>query len=220
MLRRLLVVVLLLATAGCGGAKTAASQGGQLVKRYASVAETADDYARIFGKPPNAAQNGQIPDVLGQAKAGGFSVTLPSGGATAAQVLLSDFRAQRSGFVVVVGHNESGSLRFADGSELALTRLDGGGAVLVAISCDSAKHVSDASVGLPTRLTYDVAFLTERKFSEGLTATTSLLAARQLLDAAFLDAVRELKATRVKRVALVGSGLSVPAIGISIHENR
>lgn len=217
MVRRLLVVALLLVAVGCGGGATT---GGQLVKRYASVAQTADDYARIFDRPPSAAQNGQIPDVLGKARAGGFAVALPSGGATAAQVLRAEFGAQRSGFVVVVGHNEGGSLRFADGSRLALADLDGGGAVLVAISCDSSRYVSGASIGLPTRLTYDVAFLTERKFSQGVTETTSLAAARTLLDTAFLEAVRELKAAKVRRVALTGSGVSVPAIGISIYQTR
>ena len=217
----LALVVLVLVTA-CGGAgKQVATTGGQqLIKKYASAPKSPDEYLNIFQKRvdnPN-----EISDILKRTESSGFTIPLATTTKTAAQTVLDDFAQQKSGYMILVGHNNAGKFRFPDNSFFDLRSVNNPDATLVVISCDSYLYPSDASIGVTGELIYEIAYSTQAKFVERINAggaPVSRSAAQDMLNEAFSAAVIERGAKRAVKLSL-GIGVPGSVIGISIRGDR
>jgi len=224
----MLLVLLLIAISACGGGTAplgpAAQQAFPLVKRFASVAESSDEFANIFKQQPNGRQVGEISDLVRQTRSRGYQTLPLQAGRRAAEAFLSEYQSSPPGYITLVGHNSYGTFRFPDGSELDLSSLTRTDLITAVVSCESGRYVTSAAIGLPDELTYSVAFLTEQKYTQML--ATSLEArvvsptnAQSLLDAAYGEAISETgqAADRIMAYRLTGLG-STTVVGISVYQ--
>jgi hypothetical protein len=166
-----------------------------------------------------------LEDALGgtrEAEQRGMQVLLPAAQLTAtlADDFLTKLRGYTSGVVTLIGHNDEGRFYFADRSWVGVDALAAasGGARVAIISCESARYASGLSLGVPSKLSYEVAHRTEAKFLarlENLTEDSSNADLQAALTGAFNDAVFEMKAGRaIKGAAVAG----VTGAGITIVE--
>lgn len=179
MIRRSLVaptIILLLALTGCFGSGGGA-EGGAVVRtvlhmdNYAAVATGADEFVNIWGRSPSATELDRTIAAAGQASSLGFKIPAATGSASAAQAFLEQYRTSTADVVTLVGHNDDGVFRFADGSPLPLNELaDAGGPPVAMISCNSMSYADGQSVGIPSAITFTVAYAAQAKFAAKLAA--------------------------------------------------
>jgi len=206
---------------GGGGGGGAGKAAVRAIKRYVSVARNGDEFARIFERSPTAGQEATISKTFAKAETTGRTALRASvANESVAQEFLREYRSTpRDGLITLVGHNAGGTFRFADGSTIDLGKLGSSDGSLVAVvSCESARFVDGRAVGIPTDVTYDVAYRTEQKFSEQVAGSPSLSRseAQQYLESALADAVRELRVEGFYKTAVIGGGTGV--VGVSIYQ--
>lgn len=217
-----LALVLFLAACG-GGGGTATSAGKALTsQRFVSVAENAGEYKQIFGKLPTTSQESAISKILAQAKQQGLTIVRPAGSKAAAE-FESAYLQSSADVITLVGHNKQGLFKFSDGSYFPLDQIRPSDdvPVLAVISCESAPIVEGYAVGLPTEVTYAIAFRTEEVFLQRLNALDEssrrdLPTLQVELEAALDVAVIE-RNVKVFKYALVGTG-SGTVVGVSIYQ--
>lgn len=192
-------------------------------RRFASVPEDSTAFGRIFGHEPTAAQASDISRILSEGRSSGLTIVRSDTGAgTLAQQFLDRYHGAPSGSQVftLVGHNAGGQFRFADGSPMDLTQLgDQSDKLIAVISCESGAFVNGNAIGIPTRLTYTVAYRAETNF----VARVRLLAklgvlpshdeAQRALESALNDAASGVGVQVRWTAVAVGSG-GVAAIAI------
>lgn len=193
-----------------------------MTQRFASVADDADGFARVFGRQPTAAEAGAFRRTIDDALGRGLVVLQQSSAGSMADEVVARLQQPATGprVFTLVGHNAGGQLRFPDGSGLDIgmlsVRTDDVGAVL---ACNSAEYVDGSVVGLPTTLSYEVAFATEQRFiasAESYTSNGDALtpaAASDLLISAFDEVVRNERYARMARRTTAGAA-GVAGIGI------
>ena len=98
-------------------------------------------------------------------------------------------KADPSAFVIVVGHNDKGQFRFANGTETTIDSMAQAarpGQRLIFISCEAAKHLTQSNaVGVRRELTYPEAFQIAKNietFIAAIPAGLSLDAVKQRLE--------------------------------------
>ena len=163
-----LLIVTLIAS-GCESSPQAAIA----FRRFASVGRNADDFSRIFKErraTPSRVQ--EFVNARSTAESKGFTLlTRVSNSQTVAQAFLDEYNQSTTGQIfTLVGHNEGGKFRFYDGSEINLNSVgqNEAGGILAVISCESGRYVEGRAVGVPTDVTYNIAFSTEEKLRRRL----------------------------------------------------
>jgi hypothetical protein len=103
----------------------------------------------------------------------------------------AQIKADRSAFVVVVGHNDKGRFRFADGTQTTIDSMAEAARPdqrLIFISCEAAKHLTQPNaVGVHRELTYPEAFQIAKNietYIAGIPAGLSVNAVKQRLESA------------------------------------
>jgi hypothetical protein len=220
----LFVLALSLVANACGGNKAPAARRVALeFERLAALPSTADEFAGIFKRQPTASQLAATRAAATRAQQAGVQL-LP---ALAASGTVADFVVERlrnpfgPKVLTLIGHNEGGLFRFADGSSIALNQLPtlAPGKLPVAISCESARYSSGLQLGFASPITVQVAQLTESLFvgrlnalaQEGQAITPA--AAQAQLEAALAEAVHQLRVETIVKVATPG------VVGVAIWEN-
>lgn len=101
----------------------------------------------------------------------------------------SRIKADTSSFVIVVGHNDKGQFRFADGTETTIDSMAQAARPdqrLIFISCEAARHLTQPNaVGARRELTYPEAFQIAKNietYIAGIPAGLSLDAVKQRLE--------------------------------------
>ena len=203
-------------TVSCGGAGggTVAAKS-VAVKLFASVGDDTRSLEKIFHRSPtNPLSQKEFSDARGafkQATSNGFEIFAGTSRPTtiAAQVL-ETINQTASGLVVLVGHNENGSIYFRDGSGVAITSIQNPpGGFTAILSCSSLVGMQDA-LGIPTELSYTIAFDTGRRFQSALRARGNLdgltrQAAQDLLTSSF-NSAKQARGTKLVVLGASGAG--------------
>lgn len=215
-----LVVAVLLA--GCGGGGVVSGGGGgttrQLVtlERFIVAADDVQEYRGIWGTQPSQRQLRENQGVLRTADEL-LRVPTPTS-STAAQSWVEAYQASAADVVTLVGHNEEGAFRFADGSSVDLQSLgQTSGPALVVISCDAARNSQNQVVGtVPEFVTLTAAVEIERRVAaavaDGGSSTTSQL--EVVVDDATTEVLAENSAYRMAGGVVVVAG---SVIGVSVY---
>ncbi len=211
----------LAACAGGGGVVPKAAKA-LTSQRFVSVAENASQYKQIFGELPNVSQEAAIEKNLSRAEQQGMTIVRPAT-STAAVEFQRSYQQSSADVITLVGHNDKGSFKFSDGSSLPLSQVPSSPTlpVLAVISCESARTIQGHAVGLPTEITYAIAFRTEELFLQRMSAVDEnsrrdLPTVQRELEAALDEAVAE-RNVRIAKYALVGTG-SAGVVGVSIYQ--
>lgn len=204
-----LILILLFSIAGCGGGGTA-SRTVLHLENYAAVATRADEFRNIWGQSPTATELNKAIVAAGQASELGFKVPAATQVRTAAESFFEQYRTSTADVVTLVGHNDEGTFRFADGSPLSLSELSSAGGPPVAmISCNSMTYANGQAVGVPSAITFTVAYATQAKFAAKLASRESVPTASELQSMLIesLDEAATESGARVKYVVFaVGTG--------------
>lgn len=218
-------LVLALFLVACGGSASTVEKGvakvakAVVAERYASVADDAAGYQKIFHAPPNARQEAQIEENLSKANQQGLTVLRPSS-SSMADAFLTAYQTSSADVITVVGHNSKGTFMFNDGTSLQLPRLgQPGRPILALISCDSERYVQGQSVGLPTEVTIPIAYRTEQLFLDRFRTLDDadrrdISVVQAELVAALDEAVRE-RNVKIATYTLSATGAGV--VGVSIY---
>lgn len=182
----IVLTVAALVAAGCGGAPTSGGQRAALtLERFISGPQNAADYKAIWGKVPGAGQQQRDQSVLAGLSSD-ITRLAPAAGNTAADTFTASLKSSDAAVVTVIGHNDGGFLRLADGSGVPLSELGGVGPLVAMISCDAARYASNNAVGiLPSTVTLSVAVQIERTLTSRLQQLNSrpdVAQLKQLLD--------------------------------------
>lgn len=218
--------VLAVTAAACAGGSGVARGGGAVVRnvpeidRFIVAASSPAEYRGIWGQAPTQRQLRQSLSAL-SAVEGAVVRVRPPVGMTAAESWLRAYRSSSASVVTLVGHNEAGVFRFADGSGVSLGELGGGtGPLVVVFSCDAAKSVTGRTVGtVPEVVTLLAATEMERRvvslLDSGVLAEPQQLVG--MVDAVTADVLAENSVFRLAGgVSLVSGGV----IGVSVYVIR
>lgn len=205
-----LILLLLFSLAACGGTGGTAARTGLRLEKYAAVATGAEDFRNIWGKTPTATELDKAIKAAGQAADLGFQIPAATQAQTAAESFLANYRTSTADVVTLVGHNDNGTFRFADSSPLALSELSSAGGPPVAmISCNSLTYANGQAVGVPSAITFTVAYATQAKFAAKLASRESVPTVAELqamLIESLTEAANESRAPMKYAVFGVGAG--------------
>jgi hypothetical protein len=222
LVRSLLIVVvsgILTASACLPSADNAAPVVNSTIKRFASVPKDVSEYRSVFGKPPSGAQRADIESTYQEAGTRGLQVLARTDESSIAEKFIVEYQSGGAQFATLVGHNEGGVFRFADGSGVNLDALGGEGYPLLAvISCESGQYVNGTAVGIPSRLTFQIAYATEQRYTQRVRQLRSLspAEARDILEASLREAVAASNVRVTIRFTAIGGGVGV--VGFSIYQ--
>jgi hypothetical protein len=216
-------IVVALALTACSG--SAATRAANVGARLIIGAENATEFAAVFGDDAvrDADEVVSAAQWLAKGERGGLTVVRPGTG-TAAEYALEALTSSSGGVATIIGHNENGVLRFADGSGLIIANLPVNGPRIAVISCSSQKYVNGNAVGLTVDLNYSLALRTEELFTQRVATLTPDEAAdtvilQRQLDEAFDAAAAEFPDAFAFSLAITGSaavvGVSILAIDLS-----
>ena len=209
--------LLTLTMAGCGGggpAKTAIA-----IEKFAAVAVDERQVVNIWGKEQASAKTvAQATAAAREAPGLGYKTIEFTATRTAADVWLQQYRESSAGVVVLVGHNNNGQFRFADGSAVNLKTVgDQGGPPIALLSCDSDRFANGQSVGVIGDVSFPLAWDTERRFAEKLAlkeVVPSNSDLQALLTASLDEAARAKKVKVYAAGGSIGSGVVVVSISV------
>lgn len=211
-----LILILLFSLAACGGGGGGTvSRTALHLEKYAAVATGADDFRNIWGQAPTANELDKAIKAAGQASKLGFKVPAATQVRTAAKSFLEEYRTSTADVVTLVGHNDSGTFRFADGSPLSLSELSSAGGPPVAmISCNSMTYANGQAVGVPSAITFTVAYATQAKFAAKLASRESVPAASEL-QSMLLESLNEAATESGARMKYAVFGVGTGGAGIA-----
>ncbi|MDF1605030.1 hypothetical protein [Nocardioides sp. YIM 152315] len=214
----LLAAVVLAAASACGGSTPRTAAATIRAARFISAADSAAEYEAIWAAKPTAGRLRRDRATLAHVDTDVVRV-VASSGTSAADTFVDGYRSSSADVVTVIGHNEGGLLKFADGSSVPLWDLGVGGKPIALISCSSAAYARGQAVGLPD----PVALATAVRIEQALTARVSQLeeapTAAQLKDLLVTVALEESAATsRASRRKVIALTVTLPtAAGSTIY---
>ncbi len=215
-----LIAILLLSIAACGGG----GGGGPVARtalqleKFAAVANGADEFRNIWGRSPSATELDKALAAAGRAPEMGFHVPVATQARSAAESFLEQYRTSSADVVTLVGHNDGGTFRFADGSPLSFSELSfAGGPPVALISCNSMTYANGQAVGVPSAITFTVAYATEAKFAARLTSRTSVPTVPEL-QSMLVESLEEAAAESGVQMKYVVFGVGTVGGGIAVWQ--
>lgn len=231
-LRVVIAGLLLGLVASCGGG---ASGGAKVsaavvprpppitVQKFAATVDDAAGFGNVWKRAPRSAgELGKVTSASRKAESLGYRIPVASGTRTAANDFLRRYNESTADVVTLVGHNDNGLFRFADGSWVQLSTLGNPNRPMVAmVSCDSIEYANGQAIGLPSAVTYTIAYATENKFANRIAQLPWLPSKdvlQQMLIQSLDEAAREHQVAIKYRIAAgVGVSLTAP-FGIAIYQ--
>jgi hypothetical protein len=221
-MRKLLkiTVAVLLLSAAVGSSAQMARQAGRV---FAGAIDDAQ-IINIWGKGklnPVEARSVLAATKNAQSIRGLAVFTTASVVGTMADELERQLKSATEGVFTIIGHNDNGQIRLADGSGLPLHGIGErtGGASVALVSCQSLPFVKNFGAGLAAKVEIDVAVAAESIFQERLQnwrgAPPSPEQLQDLLDSSVAAAARAKQSDRLVKVGTgltVGGGITVVAI--------
>ena len=127
-------------------------------------------------------------------------VTSP-GSIQMADDFLHTYESSEYGALTLIGHNDSGVFYFTDGSSVNLTQIPANEATTLAIiSCNSSEY-SDNYAGLPTLVTYSIAYRTAQLYKEKISSFSDQVLTLELSQSLLTEAHNRARIENGLRIA-------------------
>lgn len=219
------VVVLVAVVAACGGGRQAGARAAPLLDdalRIVNETKTGPEFKAVFGHEPSRAELGKaaqsVDALLGN---GSHSVVLAPAVERMADQTMRLISDSTRPAITLVGHNEGGFLRFADGSRLSIEAAADGappGKILLILSCSANSYITvlGTVIGPMRRIAYEDTAAIERAFYSALPRSLDGLTKADL-DRAMSDALATVSTQKTLTVVSRAAGVSTAAGGAYVY---
>ncbi len=218
--RVLLLPLFLILLMSCGKPPSPVAVKSTILKleQYAAVAYSSAEHHNIWGEASPAGLS-KIIKSAGEASDRGYQIIESTKTVTAAQNFLQNYQNSNADVLTLVGHNDNGTFKFGDKSSFLLKDLgNDDGPVVAILSCESSKFANGKSIGLPTEITFSVAYATGERFSSKIQQLPTL-PNHVVLQQMLVDSLNEVMHEKNVRIAYQSLGsVGVGVVGIAVWQ--